>query len=48
MFFVVCKYENESKGNVVREFEDRLEAENFCIENNLKCLDRHFFITCDI
>ena len=48
MFFVVCKYEYESIGNIVMVFEDRLEAENFCMENNLKHLDRHFFITSDI
>ena len=48
MFFVVCKHENEYVYNIVREFEYRLEAENFCMENNLKYLDRHFFITSDI
>lgn len=48
MFFVVCKYDYEYIGNVVRVFEDRLEAEKFCIENNLEYLDRRFFITGDI
>lgn len=48
MFLVVCKHECESIGDIVAEFTDRIEAENFCTENNLKYLDRRFFITCDI